>query len=182
MSAYASMRERRSYSKVGTEAPGLDELLRLVEAAGTLADHSALHPWRLIALRGASRDLVGHALADADAATYDDREKFVAKAQRAPLLIAIVSIHRPSEKVPGWEQEAVASGVAHALSLLLDEAGWGVMWRTGHHTRSEPVRAAHRLLPNENLLGWLYVGDRPGGTREQRRSTIAASDHLTELG
>ncbi len=58
----------------------------------------------------------------------------------------------------------MAAGVAHTLSLLLDEAGWGVMWRTGGHTRSPQVAALHGLGPNEQLLGWLYVGgveDRP---------------------
>ncbi len=58
---------------------------------------------------------------------------------------------------PDWEQEATAAGVAHALSLLLDEAGWDVIWRTGTSTRSKPVRRLHGLGPHEDLLGWLYV-------------------------
>ena len=64
---------------------------------------------------------------------------------------------RKSGKVPRWEQEAVAAGVAHTLSLLLDEAGWGVIWRTGSHTRAKAVAKAHGLDKNEVLLGWLYV-------------------------
>ena len=63
--------------------------------------------------------------------------------------------------MPRWEQEAVASGVAHVLSLLLDEAGWGVIWRTGDYTRSKAVAKAHGLGKNEELLGWLYVGGKP---------------------
>ena len=54
----------------------------------------------------------------------------------ATAAIAVVASFRKSEKVPPWEQEAVAAGVAHVLSLLLDEAGWGVIWRTGHYTRN----------------------------------------------
>ncbi|MEA9987041.1 MULTISPECIES: nitroreductase family protein [Subtercola] len=180
MSALDSLLHRRSVSKVGASAPSHRDLFALVEAAGTVADHSSLRPWRLIELRGAARDRLGHALADAEGPGAN-REKLVAKMHRAPLLIALVVVHQPSAKVPYWEQEAVASGVAHALSLLLDEAGWGVMWRTGQQTRSEPVRQMHELRPNENLLGWLYVGDAPPGQRELRRKRVNPMDHLTEL-
>jgi hypothetical protein len=81
------------------------------------------------------------------------------------LLIAVVASRRKSEKVPGWEQDAVASGVAHMLSLLLDEAGWGVMWRTGHYTRTKTVAKVHGLRKRERLLGWLYVGGKPERAR-----------------
>ena len=52
---------------------------------------------------------------------------------------------------------------------LLDEAGWGVLWRTGGHTRSEPVRRMHGLADNEELLGWLYVGGVIPGKNKPRR-------------
>jgi nitroreductase len=178
VSVYDSLLRRRSLSKVGPSAPSHLELLRLVDAAGTVADHSSLHPWRLISLRGEQRDRLGESFAAADGG---DLAKYVAKARRAPLLIAVVVSLRPSPKVADWEQEAVAAGVAHNLSLLLDEAGWGVMWRTGHLTRTEPVRRMHGLAPNEQLLGWLYVGDAPGGPREPRRKRLNPSDFLTEL-
>ena len=87
------------------------------------------------------------------------------KPLRAPLLIAVVASYRKSDKVPRWEQEAVASGVAHVLSLLLDEAGWGVFWRTGDYTRSKAVAKAHGLGKDEELLGWLYVGGKPPRAR-----------------
>ncbi|RFA19494.1 nitroreductase family protein [Subtercola boreus] len=181
------MLRRRSHSKVGSTAPSHEELLRLVEAAGTVADHSSLRPWRLIELRGDARDVLGAALAEAEGASAGGREKIIAKVRRAPLLIAIVAVYRPSGKVPHWEQEAVASGVAHALSLLLDEAGWGVLWRTGSQTRHDAVREAHRLKKNEQLLGWLYVGDVPGGgsgsdaSKPLRRKLVDPADHLSSL-
>lgn len=171
-----AVRARRSYSKVTDEAPTRAELLELVAAASRVADHSGLRPWRLIELRGADRERLGRAIAKAQ----DEREPST-KPLRAPLLIAIVACIRPSEKVPAWEQEAVASGVAHTLSLLLDEAGWGVMWRTGHYTRSKAVAKAHRLEKHERLLGWLYVGGKPEGERGGHRKTIDAEAFLTRL-
>lgn len=151
-----ALAERRSHSKVTDDAPTHAEILEAVALAGRVADHSSLRPWRLIELRGEARARLGEAIAEADGS---DRPSM--KPLRAPLLIAIVAVRRQSEKVPYWEQDAVASGVAHMLSLLLDDAGWGVMWRTGHYTRTAPVAAMHGLNENERLLGWLYVGGRP---------------------
>lgn len=142
------------------DAPTHEQLLPLVAAASGVADHSSLRPWRLIELRGSARERLGAAFVAASGFEPDSKDavKLAAKPLRASLLVAIVSVHRPSFKVPAWEQEAVAAGVAHTLSLLLDEAGWGVMWRTGGHTRSPEIAAVHGLGPDEQLLGWLYVG------------------------
>ena len=169
MSALDAVRERQSWSKVTDEAPSHEELRQLVSAAGRVADHSSLRPWRLIELRGSDREVLGAAIARAQ----DDDEPST-KPLRAPLLIAVVASYRTSDKVPRWEQEAVASGVAHVLSLLLDEAGWGVIWRTGHYTRSRAVAAAHGLAENEELLGWLYVGGKPEGKGPGHRKPVDA--------
>ncbi|WP_261165957.1 nitroreductase family protein [Microbacterium sp. Marseille-Q6965] len=171
-----AVRARRSYSKVTDVAPTREELLDLVAAAARVADHSGLRPWRLIELRGADRERLGRAIAKAQG---DDEPS--SKPLRAPLLIAIVACIRPSEKVPAWEQEAVASGVAHTLSLLLDEAGWGVIWRTGRYTRSKPVAKAHRLAKDERLLGWLYVGGKPEDERGGHRKTVDPEEFLSRL-
>lgn len=166
---------RRSSSKVTDAAPTHEELLTLVSAAGRVADHSSLRPWRLIELRGSDRERLAKAIAKAEG-----DKKPSSKPLRAPLLIAVVASYRKS-KVPRWEQEAVASGVAHMLSLLLDEAGWGVFWRTGSYTRSKAVAKAHGLEKNEELLGWLYVGGKPPRSRPERRRTIDARHHLSPM-
>lgn len=175
MTALDAVRSRQSWSKVTEDAPTRDELLPLVAAAGRAADHSSLRPWRLIELRGDDRVALGAALAKA---AGDERPS--SKPLRAPLLIAVVVSFRKSDKVPRWEQEAVASGVAHVLSLLLDEAGWGVMWRTGGHARSKAVAAAHGLQEDEELLGWLYVGGKPN-KEPKRRETVDPDAMLTRM-
>ncbi|KAA0962866.1 MULTISPECIES: nitroreductase family protein [Microbacterium] len=176
MSALDAVRARQSWSKVTDEAPSRDELLRLVSAAGRVADHSSLRPWRLIELRGADRETLGAAISKAEG----DRSPS-SKPLRAPLLIAVVASYRKSEKVPRWEQEAVASGVAHVLSLLLDEAGYGVLWRTGRYTRSKAVAKAHGVGKNEELLGWLYVGGKPAGKKPGRRKPVDARALVTRM-
>jgi nitroreductase len=172
---------RRSYSRVTEAAPTHEELLPLVAAAGRVADHSALHPWRVIELRGEARERLGDAFVKDARASGHDAEKLASKPLRSSLLLAVVSVRSKSDKVPGWEQDAVASGVAHILSLLLHEAGWGVMWRTGHHTRSKAVHKMHGLEKNERLLGWLYVGGIPEGTKEGHRKSLDGERYLTTL-
>lgn len=176
MSALDAVRARRSWSKVTDDAPTRAQLLPLISAAGRVADHSSLRPWRLIELRGPDRERLGRAIAKAEG-----DQKPSSKPLRAPLLIAVVASYRKSDKVPRWEQEAVASGVAHVLSLLLDEAGWGVLWRTGGYTRSKPVAKAHGLSKDEELLGWLYVGGKPVRNRPGRRKAVDAAGHLSRM-
>lgn len=153
----------------------------LVALAAQVADHGALRPWRLIELRGEARERLGEALAAASGHTGMDRARLVAKPLRAELLIAVVACRRDSAKVADWEQDVAAAGVGHALSLLLDDAGWGVMWRTGPHTRSAAVREMHDLSATEELLGWLYVGGIPDDARPAPRPPLAPEDFLTAL-
>lgn len=173
--ALEAVRARQSWSRVTDAAPTREELLTFVSAAGRVADHSSLRPWRLIELRGADREVLGRAIGKATSSSASD------KPLRAPLLIAVVASYRKSSKVPAWEQEAVASGVAHTLSLLLDEAGWGVIWRTGDYTRSKAVAKAHGLAKNEELLGWLYVGGKPPRARPGRRKPVDARHLVTRM-
>ncbi|MGW8484548.1 nitroreductase family protein [Microbacterium sp. NPDC055903] len=175
MSALDAVLARQSWSKVTEDAPTRAELLPLIAAAGRVADHSSLQPWRLIELRGEDREVLGAAIAKANGDKHPST-----KPLRASLLIAVVASYRKSDKVPAWEQEAVASGVAHTLSLLLDEAGWGVIWRTGHYTRSKAVAKAHGLKKNEELLGWLYVGGKPD-KKPGRRKPVDADGLLTRM-
>jgi nitroreductase len=175
--AFEAARARRSWSKVTDTAPTHAELLRFVSAAGRVADHSSLKPWRIIELRGEDRTVLGRAINKAEG-----HKGASTKPLRAPLLLAVVVSHRKSSKVPRWEQEAVASGVAHLLSLLLDEAGWGVFWRSGGYTRSKAVAKAHGLSKNEELLGWLYVGGKPPRSRGGgHRRPIDASKFVTRM-
>ena len=172
---------RRSAPKVTDAAPDDATVMSLLDAAGRVADHASLAPWRVIAVRGDARARVGTALVAAAGFDGEQAARLAAKPLRAPLLLAIVAVTREHPKVPAWEQEAVAAGVAHVLTLLLDEAGWGVMWRTGPHTRHPLVAEAHGLASNERLLGWLYVGGRPDGTRPERSADGLTAQRFSSL-
>ncbi len=181
----ASVREaalaRRSAPKVTDAAPDDAAIVSLLDAAARGADHASLTPWRVIALRGDARARLGAALVAAAGLDGEQAARLAAKPLRAPLLLAIVAVTSPHPKVPEWEQEVATAGVAHLLSLLLDEAGWGVMWRSGPYTRHPLVAQMHGLGPNERLLGWLYVGGVPDGTRPERRAGSDAAARFSSL-
>jgi nitroreductase len=172
---------RRSYPRVTADAPSTAELLPLLEAAATASDHASLRPWRVIELRGDARVRLGEAFVEESGLDGTDAERLAAKPLRASLLLAIVSSHRESFKVHAWEQDAAAAGVAHLLTLLLDDAGWGVMWRTGGHTRSTAVRRLHKLADNEDLLGWLYIGGKTEDSKPNSRGQIDASEFISSI-
>ena len=175
------MSDRRSYSRVTGIAPSRTELLPLVAAAARVADHGALRPWRLLELRGDARDRLGAAFVAASACAGVEAIKLADKPLRAPLLMAVIASRRSSFKVSDWEQDAAAAGVAHLLTLLLENAGWGAMWRTGPLVRTAPVRALHRLADGEELLGWLYVGGIPEESKPGVRLSIDPEEFLGVL-
>ncbi len=175
MTVLDAVARRQSHSSVTEDAPTHAQLVPLVAAAASVADHGALRPWRLIELRGDARVRLGEAFAAESGLEGSDAQKLAEKPLRASLLIAVVARHEPSFKVPEWEQDAVASGIAHLLSLLLAEEGWGVMWRTGGHTRADVVRRVHGLADNEKLMGWLYVGGIPEKALPPRKAVDGES-------
>ncbi|MGJ7561736.1 nitroreductase family protein [Brevibacterium casei] len=160
---------RRSISKVGPETPSDSDLREIIRIISTVADHKALKPWRFLILRGDDRIRLGEALDEADGVTRKDGEVNM-KPLRAELLLALVSSPTPHPKVPEWEQHATAAGAGHLLELALWQAGWGVMWRSGHLTNAPAVRRLHRLRDGELLMGWFYIGSVP----ERYRARLAA--------
>ncbi len=159
MDLVEAVRRRRSATRLTDPAPSDEELLRLVADAATAPDHGLLRPWRLVLLRGEARDLLGSVLAgDLPDTDPDARARAAGKPLRAPLLVSIVLVPRDNPKVPRWEQLAAATAMVHNLGLLLHGCGFGAMWRTGPASRSANVRELLGLSPDEQLLGWLYVG------------------------
>lgn len=181
MSLREAVQRRRSYPRVTADAPSTAELLPLLEAAASAADHGALRPWRVIELRGDARIRLGEAFVEESGLDGVEAERLAAKPVRASLLLAIVSSHRDSFKVTAWEQDAAAAGVAHLLTLLLDDAGWGVIWRTGGHTRSAAVRRLHKLADSEELLGWLYIGGKTEDSKPDARAKVDPGAFISSI-
>src|SRR5690554_6649505 len=96
---FEAMAHRASRSKVTDDAPSHEELKELVSVMSSVPDHSRLRPWRIIELRDKDREILGKALAKAN---KSPKEKGIAKATRAPLVLAVVVSPKSSKKVPYW--------------------------------------------------------------------------------
>jgi len=168
-----AIRSRRSTAPVTDAAPTDAQLYSYLALAAHSPDHAGLRPWRLVALRGSDRDRLGAALADGfgDPPGSPAAAKAASRPLRAPLLISIIGCPVDHPKVPAWEQIAAVGALVATLELVLFDAGWTAMWRTGPGVELAGVRQLLGVGEHEQLLGWLYVGgrtdDRAGGPDER---------------
>ncbi len=162
MELIETIRLRRSAAPVTDAAPSDAELYDYLALAAHSPDHASLRPWRLVTLRGSERDRLGAALAAGFGDPPDSPEaaRTAAKARRAPLLLSIILTPVEHPKVPRWEQLAATAALISTLQLVLFEAGWTAMWRTGPAVELPEVRQLIGAGEGEQLLGWLYIGGR----------------------
>ncbi|MGX7679825.1 nitroreductase family protein [Jatrophihabitans sp. DSM 45814] len=155
-----AVRYRMSTAAITDEAPDDDELTALIAIAAHAPDHAGLRPWRLVSVRGKQRDRLGAALVTGfgDEPGSAKALKTARKVHQAPLLIGIVATLQDHPKVPRWEQISACAAMVTTLELLLFEAGWTAMWRTGPGAELKEVHAMMGVSGHEKLLGWLYVG------------------------
>lgn len=182
MELRAAIRSRRSTAPISQQAPPAELLVELVRLAAHGPDHAGLRAWRLITIQGEGRRRLGEAMA----AGFGDEPgtaaaaKTASKPERAPLLISIVAVPVEHPKVPRWEQTASIGALVGALELLLFEAGFTAMWRTGPGVELAEVRKLLGIGAHEQLLGWLYVGaTEPGSGPPHGDPDIA--DRITAL-
>lgn len=157
-----AIRSRRSTAPVTDAAPTDAELAGYLALAAHSPDHAGLRPWRLVSLRGAARDRLGAAFASGfgDPPGSPEAARTAAKPLRAPLLLTVVGCPVEHPKVPAWEQLAATAALVATLELVLFDAGYTAMWRTGPGVALPEVRDLLGIADGEQLLGWLYVGGR----------------------
>ncbi len=155
-----SIRFRRSTAAVTDAAPTDAQLYAYLALAAHSPDHAGLRPWRLVTLRGADRNRLGEALAAGfgEPPGSPEAAKTAAKTLRAPLLVSIVATPTQHPKVPRWEQIAAIGALVSTLELVLFDAGWTAMWRSGPAVALTEVQQLIGVGKAEQLLGWLYIG------------------------
>lgn len=159
MDLVEAVRTRRSIARLTDPGPSDADICGMIADAARGPDHGLVRPWRLVLVRGDARVRLGAAFADeVSAENPQARSRAADKPLRAPVLVSIIFTPRNIPKVPCWEQLAAATCVISNLTLLLHSQGWGTMWRTGAPCASPAVRSVLGIEPDEQLLGWLYIG------------------------
>ncbi|NWO06226.1 MAG: nitroreductase family protein [Alteromonadaceae bacterium] len=151
---------RASEPRLQAPAPGQEVLDRAFQCAGRAPDHALLRPWRYLVLEGQALNDLGDAFAAACAnnATEKELEKARNAPFRAPMIIVGIASPRHHPKVPEIEQVLAAGSGLTLLSLALNDAGFGTMWRTGPVAYAGSVHQALGLAENEQIVGFLYTG------------------------
>ncbi len=155
---------RRSMARLDTEAAVPSEAVeRALELAVLAPNHHMTQPWRFTVVSGDARRRAGEALADeavAQGRIAADRAPLEAsKWLRAPIVVAVS--HTPADNPVTRLEDRLACGAAiENLLLALEAQGLGAMWRTGASVASAAVKTVLGLDPGDEILAFVYVGQR----------------------
>lgn len=167
MDALDAIWARRSIGRLSEPAPSGEELRLVLEAAAAAPDHGELRPWRFVVLQGPAKDDFGEVLVEAllarcrtrgVAPTDGQRAKERTKLGRAPTVIVVAAVRRPSDTIPWQEQFAAGAAAAQNALIAATALGYGSMWRTGDVAYDDHVKTALGLTPDDAIVGFLYLG------------------------
>jgi nitroreductase len=169
MDALDLMLSRESALKLESPGPSAGELERIFESAVRAPDHGRLRPWHFVVIGEEQRAAFGALMADSlrrrDATVSDaELQRERDKAFRAPMIVAVAAKVRKGHKIPEIEQIASASAAAQTIMLAAPALGYGAVWKTGAPAYDPAVKTALGLTEDDDIIGFLYIGTRVGGS------------------
>jgi nitroreductase len=169
MDALDLMLSRESALKLESPGPSAGELDRIFDSAVRAPDHGRLRPWQFVVIGEGQRTAFGALMADSlrrrdptvsDAELQRERDK----AFRAPVIVVVGAKIRKGHKIPEIEQLASASAAAQTIMLAAPALGYGAVWKTGAPAYDPTVKTALGLNEDDDIIGFLYIGTRAGGS------------------
>lgn len=156
--------------------PDREALLPILTAAARTPDHGKLEPWRFIVLEAAALHRLAAAVAARGAELGLDPEQIDKAARQystAELAVAVISVPKPSEKVPQIEQVYSAGAVCLAMLNAALAAGWGANWLSGWASHDRPfVEAELGLGAEESVAGLIHIGTETNAPPERPRPDL----------
>jgi len=151
---------RSSEPRLEAPAPDPGTLEKAFACAARAPDHALLRPWRYLIVEGKGLVALGDLFASTCANNSDEQgiEKLRRAPLRAPMVIVGIASPKPHPKVPEVEQMMSAATGMSFIELALQDAGYGVMWRTGSVAYHASVRQGLGLEDHEKIVGFLYTG------------------------
>jgi nitroreductase len=177
MNALDLLLARESALKLEAPGPSAEELDQIFASAVRAPDHGRLRPWHFVVInqdqRGRFGDLMAESLrrreSDASAeALRREREK----AFRAPCIVVVAAKVKREAKIRPIEQIASASAAAQTIMLAAPALGYGAVWKTGAPAYDPVVKLALGLAEDDDIIGFLYIGTRVGGSSPFPRPAI----------
>ncbi|MCO4205467.1 NAD(P)H nitroreductase [Aeromonas taiwanensis] len=161
MDALTLLLNRHSCGRLTEPAPSGEALDNILKAGLRAPDHGTLTPWQFILFEGEGRERLGTLLANAARARGEDEdsvEKSRTAPLRAPLVIAVATRYQAHPKVPKLEQELSAGCALMAMQMAAQAQGFNGIWRSGWFIFDAGINAGLGLAPEDQLVGFLYLG------------------------
>ena len=180
---------RPGVAKLREDRPPRALIQKLLDAAVLVPNHHLSQPWRFIVLAGAERERFGQFLADRLKRNLDDPATPQAQAMmeaerrkplRAPVVIVAASVRTDHPKAMPVEDLCATAGAVQTLLLAAPALGLAGFWRTGEPAYADDVKAYFGLKPDDDIVGFVYVGY-PESLREPNVRAPAA-EKSTWLG
>ena len=94
------------------------------------------------------------------------------KALRAPVIVVVAAQINRTHKIPAVEQLVSAAAAAENIMLAANAQGFGAMWKTGAPAYDAQVKQALGLDPDNDIVGFMYIGTQVGGGSPAARPVV----------
>jgi nitroreductase len=173
---------RRSAKAAMLEGPAPDAAIiaQIVTAGAAAPDHGLLAPFRFVELTLAARPALADAFEQAARASKpdlsaDDIAKARDKAERGPLLLALVGRFQPRHpKITLSDQWMTAGGALQNMVLATESLGYALALRSGGALASDALRSFFKLGEGEELLCFVAIGRAAKRQPERPKPDLAA--------
>jgi len=172
MDLLQALQNRNSAPKLTDPAPDGGALEQIFAAGLRTPDHAWLTPWRFTVVKGERRKALGEVfLSNMEQAnkeqakpelTEQQRAKLLNAPLRGPLIIIVSAVIQEHPNVPEVEQLLSAGCAAQNMLLAAEATGYAGIWRTGPVAYTRGVMNDLGMEPNEQIVGYLYLGTREG--------------------
>jgi nitroreductase len=176
MEALDLLLSRDSATKLEAPGPSEAELEQILQSAVHAPDHGRLRPWRFVVIPTERRSRFGDVMAESMRRRMPDasaemlqRERD--KAMRAPVIVVVAAHVQKGHRIPEIEQLSAVAAAAQTIMLAAPAAGYGAMWKTGEPAYDPQVRQDLGLDADDEIIGFLYLGTRTGGSSQAPRAT-----------
>lgn len=173
---FLNTRRSRPAKTLGLPVPTRDALIPLLRAAARTPDHGKLEPWRFIVVDADAMPRLAETAGRLGLDRGHDPEtieKGRSQFDQGNLAVAVIEVHRPSDKIPALEQTYSAGAVCLALLNAALASGWGANWLTGWPAHDRDfMRDALGLEDHERIAGFIHIGTERSAPPERPRPDI----------
>jgi nitroreductase len=149
--------------QLGPPGPDQEAVERMLRSAVRVPDHGKRVPFRFLRIAGRSRDALGDLLVARTLQRDPDASPAILEKERmrfshAPLVIGVVAVLGPDDKIPESERFSCASCVCFALLQAAQAQGFGAQWLTGWPAYDPQVLGVLELAGHERIAGFVHIG------------------------